>query len=74
MIKYRKTKVNNLFVTPGNNSWYGKAISFENIDSVIYIQESGKFTIYTKQGKELSAPDEHYERFLKEYRDWLNNK
>ena len=29
MIKYRKNKVNQLFVTPGDSGWYGKVVAFE---------------------------------------------
>ena len=46
----------------------------KNIDSVTHIPENKKFNIYTKQGKEWSVPDVYYEMFLKEYRNWLNNK
>lgn len=74
MIKYRKNKVNQLFVTPGDIGWYGKVVAFENIDSVTHIPGNKKFNIYTKQGKELPVPDVYYEMFLKEYRNWLNNK
>lgn len=74
MIKFRKNKVNQLFVTPGDSSWNGKVVAFENIDSVIHISNNKEFNIYTKQGKEWTVPDVHYERFLKEYRNWLNNK
>ena len=74
MIKYRKNKVNQLFVTPGDSGWHGKVVAFENIDSVTHIPENKKFNIYTKQGKEWTVPDVHYEMFLEEYRNWLNNK
>ena len=40
MIKYRKNKVNQLFVTPGDSGWYGKVVAFENIDSVTHIPEN----------------------------------
>lgn len=74
MIKFRKQKINHLFVVPGNTDWNGKAVPFENIDSIIHNVENKKFTVYTKNGKEWSYSDEQYERLLKEYSDWLNNK
>lgn len=74
MIKFRKQKIKHLFVVQGNHNWNGKAVSFENIDTIIHNVENKKFTVYTKQGKDWCYSDEHYERLLGEYSDWLNNK
>lgn len=54
--------------------YYGTIIPFENISYVIIEKELGKFSIMTKQNRELSFSMEYYETFRKNYIEWLNNK
>ena len=53
---------------------FGTIIPFENISYVIIEEELGKFSIMTKQNRDLSFSMEYYETFRKNYMEWLNNK
>lgn len=72
--KDNKNTVQQLFVAPGDTTWHGKAIAFENVDYVLLNKSGNKMTIYTKNGRELSISEKHYDLFVEMYTDWCNNR
>ena len=73
MLKF-KHKIRQGIEILSTKQYDGIIIPFENISYVIIEEELDKFSIMTKQNRDLSFSMEYYETFRKNYMEWLNNK
>ena len=75
MLKFKhKNKIRQGIEILPTEIYEGTIIPFENISYVIIGEGRGKFSIITKQNRDISFSMEYYETFRKNYMEWLNNK